>query len=207
MPAAADPILAVIPVKGFRDAKDRLAAALDPGRRAALAEALAGRVADAWAGAGHPVLVVAGDGEVEEWGRARDLEVLPEPPAGGLNGSAGAGADEATARGMPWCIVHADLPLFTTADAAVVAEAAGPDRFVLAPSRDGGTNLLAGTGSFQFDYGPGSFARHLQAARRRPRIVIVRTGTAVEIDTPRDLAAVAALDGGRWLGSTLGWRP
>ena len=199
------PVLGIVPVKGFAAAKERLASRLDGRRRAALAAALAARVTSAWATAGHPLLVVAGNEEVAAWARARDLEVIPEPSGGGLNGSAHAGVDVAQARRLPWCVLHADLPLFSAADAAAVAAAAGPDRIVLAPSRDGGTNLIAGSTPFEFAYGPGSFRSHLWSARHRRRVVVVSTGTAVDIDTPADLEAAAAHRRGRWLRPILGW--
>jgi 2-phospho-L-lactate guanylyltransferase len=199
-------VLAVVPVKGFSSAKERLAAALEPARRRSLAAALAGRVAAAWRQAGHEVLVVAGDSEAAEWARARGLEWITEPRGAGLNGSATAGVQVALARGRQWCVAHADLPVFDGADAAAVVEVMGPDRLVLAPARDGGTNLIAGTGPFAFAYGPGSFGRHLHAARHCERVVVVRTGTALDLDAPADLAAAMALERGRWLCS-LGWRP
>jgi 2-phospho-L-lactate guanylyltransferase len=168
---------------------------------------MAGRVAGAWRAAGHAVLVVAGDDDVARWARERDLEVIPEPPGGGLDGSAAAGVAVALARNIPWTVVHADLPLFDTGDASAVAGAIGPDRVVLAPSRDGGTNLIAATSDFEFSYGPGSFVRHLWAARHRERVVVVRSGTAVEIDTADDLVAASAHVRGRWLATNLGWPP
>jgi 2-phospho-L-lactate guanylyltransferase len=200
------PVLAVVPVKGFSAAKERLAAVVAPERRRSLAAALATRVTAAWRRAGHEILVVTGNSEAAEWARARGLEWIPEPQGGGLDGSAAAGVQVALARQRPWCVTHADLPVFDSADATAVAEAMGPNRVVLAPARDGGTNLVAGSGSFSFAYGPGSFERHLHAARHCERIVVVRTGTALDLDGPGDLAAALALERGRWL-SSLGWRP
>jgi len=75
---------------------------------------------------------------------------------------------------------------------------------VLAPSRTGGTNLLASRRLIEFRYGPGSFSRHLAAFAGDDRRVIVATGTALDLDTPDDLAAAASLPGGAWLGRYLG---
>lgn len=201
------PVLAVVPVKGFGAAKERLGAILDPAQRRTLAGALAARVTSAWRTAGHDVLVVAGDEAAVAWARARGLEVITEPPGGGLNGSAAAGIRIALAANRPWCVTHADLPLFDERDAAAVAALVGPGRIVLAPSRDGGTNVVAGTGEFAFAYGPGSFARHLVAARTGERVAVVRAGTALDLDGPADLRAALSLPRGRWLVAALGWRP
>lgn len=200
-------VLAVVPVKAFGAAKERLGVILTAGQRRALAAALAARVTSAWLAAGHEVVIVAGDDEAAAWGRARDLEVIGEPAGGGLDGSAAAGIGLALARHRPWCVSHADLPLFDAADAAAVAAEIRPGRVVLAPSRDGGTNLVAGTAGFEFAYGRGSFARHLDAARRWERVAVVRTGTALDLDGPDDLTAAMSLQRGRWLASVLGWPP
>ncbi len=200
-------LLAVVPVKGFSTAKERLGGLFDAERRRALAMALAARTTAAWHEAGHEVIVVAGDDDAAAWARARDLEVIGEPAGEGLDGAATAGVAVALARGLPWCVTHADLPLFDARDAAAVAGLAGPDRLVLAPARDGGTNLIAGTRPFTFAYGPGSFHRHLSAARHAERVVVVRVGTALDLDGPDDLAAAIALERGRWLAASLGWRP
>jgi 2-phospho-L-lactate guanylyltransferase len=199
-------VLAVIPIKGFSAAKRRLGGVLDATRRRGLAVELATRVTEAWAAAGHDVLVVAGDDEAATWARARDLEVIHEPVPGGLDASAAAGLRVALARHLPWCVTHADLPLFDSHDAAAVACLLGPNRVVLAPARDGGTNVIAGTEPIGFSYGPGSFGRHLSAARHFERVALVRAGTALDLDGPDDLRAASALPRGRWLDTYLGCR-
>lgn len=192
-------MLAVLPVKGFAAAKSRLDGVLEPSRRAALSRAVARRVAAACAAAGAEVVVVTPDEEVACWAVEAGLEVLAEPPGGGLDGAATAGAALARGRGSAWCIVHADLPLLTPAHLQEIAAGARPGTAVLAPSRHGGTNLLAGTQPMPFAYGPGSFHRHLAAARHLERRVLVTVGTALDLDTPEDLRAAASLPGGAWL--------
>ncbi len=196
-------VLAALPLKPFAAAKGRLDGLLDTGARASLTRAVAARVAAACRAAGAVTTVVTIDPGVSRWAEELGLEVIAESPEGGLDGAAGAAAAEAGRRALAWCVVHADLPLLTPADVAAVVATAGPGRVILAPSRDGGTNLLAGAGPFRFAYGPGSFARHLAAARNRERRVVVRVGTARDLDTPEDLRAAAALAGGEWLRSYL----
>jgi len=194
-----DRVLAALPVKPFAAAKGRLDGMLDPAARAALSRAVAGRVAAACRAAGMPTAVATADPTVARWGQELGLEVIAEPPGGGLNGAAAAAAVAAARRGLAWCIVHADLPLLGPDDVAAVAGQVRDGRVVLAPSRNGGTNLLAGTHPLPFAYGPGSFGRHLAAARGRERRVVVTLGTALDVDTPEDLRAAAALPGGAWL--------
>jgi 2-phospho-L-lactate guanylyltransferase len=193
------PILAALPLKAFAAAKGRLDAFLGPAARAALSRALAERVAAACARAGAEVAVVADDPGVADWASGLGLEVIPEPPGGGLDGAAAAAAATAARRGWAWCIVHGDLPLLAPKHVAEVAAAVGPGTAVLAPSRNGGTNLFAAAVPLAFSYGPGSFSRHLAAARHLERRTLIATGTALDIDTPAELRGAAALAGGQWL--------
>jgi 2-phospho-L-lactate guanylyltransferase len=190
-------VLTALPLKAFDAAKGRLG--LRPAVRAALAREVARRVVAACSAADTQVAVVTADPGVAGWAQALGLEVLAEPSGRGLDGAAAAAADEARRRGLAWCIVHADLPLLAPGQVAAVAAAVRPGRAVLAPSRDGGTNLLAAAEPFAFAYGPGSFTRHLAAARRLERVVVVTLGTLLDIDTPEDLRGAAALPAGAWL--------
>lgn len=196
-------VLAALPLKPFAAAKGRLNGLLDAPARALLTRAVAARVAAACRAAGAVTAVVTADPGVARWAEELGLEVIAEPPGGGLDGAAGAAAAEAGCRGLAWCVVHADLPLLTPTDVEAVAGTAGPGRVILAPSRVGGTNLLAGADPLRFAYGPGSFARHLAAARAGERRVVVRVGTALDLDTPEDLSTAAALAGGEWLRAYL----
>ena len=196
-------VLAALPLKAFTAAKGRLEGLLEPSARAALSRAMAERVTAAWVETGATVVVVTPDPAVAAWARGFGLEVIAEPPGGGLNGAAAAAAAEAARRGRPWCIVHADLPLLTPALAGAFTAALGPGIAVLAPSRQGGTNLLAAALPLAFAYGPRSFSRHLAAARGLERRVMVTTGTALDLDTPEDLQGAAALPGGAWLRAYL----
>jgi 2-phospho-L-lactate guanylyltransferase len=91
-------------------------------------------------------------------------------------------------------VVHADLPLVSADDIAVlVAEDSYP--CAIAPDRNGtGTNALALTRprGFHFAFGQGSFAKHLDAAKGGARIVS-RLGLGLDIDTEEDLNGAIAL--------------
>lgn len=191
--------LVAVPIKPFESAKGRLAGALEPGARAELMRETAGRVVRASAAGGALTVVVTGDPAVAAWAHGLGVEVMAEPPGGGLDGAAYAAAESAVSAGVVWCIAHGDLPLLTPDHMARVLAAADEGAAVLAPSRTGGTNLLASRRLIDFRYGPGSFARHLAAFAGDERRVIVATGTALDLDTPDDLATAATLPGGAWL--------
>lgn len=196
-------VLAALPLKPFGAAKGRLDGLLDGPARAALSRETAARVAAACRGAGAHPAVVTGDEEVAAWAVSEGLEVITEPGRGGLDEAARAAAAAAGRRGLFWCIVHADLPLLTPEEVAAVVGLLHPGRVVLAPSRNGGTNLLAADEPVAFAYGPGSLARHLAATRHLHRRIVVTVGTALDVDTPDDLRAAAALPRGNWLGRYL----
>jgi 2-phospho-L-lactate guanylyltransferase len=196
-------VLVALPLKAFAAAKARLEGLLEPPARAALSRAVAERVAAACTEAGTEVAVVTADPGVARWASGLGLEVIAEPPGGGLNGAAAAAAAAAARRGRPWGIIHADLPFLTPTLVAAFAGALAPGTAVLAPSRQGGTNLLAAAAPLAFAYGPRSFTRHLAAARNLERRVMVTLGTALDLDTPEDLRGAAALPGGAWLRAYL----
>ena len=146
--------------------------------------------------AGFPVSIVTDDSGVAEWASALGTAVITEPEdePPGLDRAARAGLRHAARRTMRWAIVHADLPLLGSADLGAVAAAVPKGGVVLAPSHDGGTNVVAGDVSdFRFAYGPGSFRRHLSAAARGPVRVLVRVGLALDLDNADDLAEIGRL--------------
>ena len=108
----------------------------------------------------------------------------------GLDGAARAGVKEARRRGLAWAIVHGDLPLVSAEDLRVVAAGIPAEGLLLAPSYDGGTNVLASElDDFAFAYGRGSFRRHLARAAAYPTRVLVRAGLALDLDSAADLRA------------------
>ena len=187
--------IAVIPLKGFATAKARLSEALAPRMRADLAKATANRVAAACRDAGFHVVVVTADNAVTEWATDLSMQIIPDPGRG-LDAACRAGV---AAQPDCWAIVHGDLPLLDKAAMTDLAGHLGSGRGVIAPARDGGTNLLAADRPIRFAYGPGSFHRHLNALAQGGMVVVTGAATSIEIDTPADLIAAARLPGGDWL--------
>lgn len=178
----------LIPVKAFAAAKLRLASALPPPRRVALARAMAERVVSA--AGGLPVAVVCDDRDVANW--ARDLGALVVwAPERGLNHAVEEGVRSLARLGVVTVTVaHGDLPLAD--DLSWVGDWPGvtlvPDR------RDDGTTVIglpAGSG-FVFSYGPGSFGRHrAEAERLGLALRVVRSRSlSWDVDVPADLSAV-----------------
>jgi 2-phospho-L-lactate/phosphoenolpyruvate guanylyltransferase len=180
----------LIPVKAFGSAKRRLSPALDAADRRRLARDLATQVLEA---AGSlPVAVVCDDVEVADWARQHGARVIIEPGRG-LNGAVAEGVHQLAASGFEMVIIaHADLPL-----ARDLAWVAGFDGVTIVPDRhDDGTNVLGvpATGAFRFGYGPASFRRHVDEARRLglPVRIIREAHLGWDIDVPADLQVLSA---------------
>jgi 2-phospho-L-lactate guanylyltransferase len=185
-----------VPVRAFRLGNTRLAGGLDDETRAALARRLATRVVAAADGA--PVVVVTADEEVTDWAADLGAEVVADP--GSLDGAARAGIEALALRGCARAVVaHSDLPLVTTF--APVLHDAGRATAVLVPCHhDDGTPVLsiptAAASAFVFAYGPGSFRRHVVAARAAGLAVRVVRDAALgfDVDTLDDVAALERRD-------------
>ncbi len=172
-----------VPVKPFGVAKARLSPILDGPARSRLGISIAARTLGVVAKVGRSA-VITGDAGVGDWAAALGHAVIWELP-GGLDGAARALV--ASAGGHPWLLVHADLPRLSEADLHAAVLALTVDGAVIAPSSDGGTSLIGGSGNVPFSFGPGSFQRHL-AAMPHAR-VLVRPGLALDLDTPADYHA------------------
>ena len=161
---------------------------------------MAARVVGAIEEAGARPLVLAADQVVMDWATERGWEGIRDR-APSLNAAAAGAVAEATRGGVGWMIVHADLPLLTAADLRDSLVAVGSGDWVLAPSSDGGTSLIGGSGDphFKFAYGEGSFHRHLARLRRRSPKIVFRPGLALDLDRPSDLQAALSHPRGRWL--------
>src|SRR5690606_18921106 len=146
-------VAVLVPVKAFRDAKVRLAPALDPVARAELARHMADTVVRA--ARPLPCSVVCDDHEVAEWARSVGADVIWRP-GHGLNGAVTDGVATLARQGWQRVIVaHADLP-----HAVDFESVAGHEGVALVPDRrDDGTNVacVPAESGFVFSYGPGSF--------------------------------------------------
>ncbi len=180
-------VAVLVPVKAFRDAKGRLAEALGPAERSALARSMATTVAKA--ASPLPLWIVCDDEDVATWAETVGASVLWKPGRG-LNGAVNEGVADLAAREVDRVIVaHADLP--HALDLTWVGDGGG---VTLVPDRhDDGTNVAAvpATSGFVFAYGPGSFSRHQAEAHRLglDLRVVREPRLGWDVDLPADLLA------------------
>jgi 2-phospho-L-lactate guanylyltransferase len=194
---------AVLPVKRFDDAKQRLDRTLSAGTRRALAEAM---VSDVLHGLRRTpsvdrVVVVTGELAAVALARAYEAESIPDDDRGHSH-AARSGIDWAVERDYDRVLlIPGDCPALDPqeVDALVRDGMSGPD-VVIVPDRHGeGTNalLLAPPDAIAPSFGPGSRARHEKAAATagaRWRIAEPRS-LVLDVDTVEDIAALrAALD-------------
>ncbi len=189
---------AIVPVKRFHEAKQRLAAGIDDQRRAALAAAMLEDVLEAIAAARtiERTIVVSGDPAAQEIAAAAAAEVVPDPADEGHVEAALAGIARAEAEGAG-CVVllPGDCPLLDPRELDRLLTAV-PDTYVaIVPDRHGeGTNalVLSPPTAIRPAFGEGSCARHVAAAREAgiPFAVEELGSLGLDLDTPADLVAL-----------------
>ena len=182
----------VVPIRSFRSGFARLATRLDADERHALAQRLADRVADA-AGT-MEFVVVSSDPDVVGWAEGRGATVVDDP--GSLDAAAEAGRALARERGAARVVVaHADLPFVSALDRMATADAE-PVALIVPDRHDDGTPVLSlpAGAEVAFQYGPGSFGRHVEAARAVGLTVEIMRDELLgfDIDEPADLDAATA---------------
>lgn len=190
--------LAILPVKGFDRAKQRLRDRVPDGPRAGLAEAM---VTDVLAALERVrgldgVIVVTGEPVAAVLARAAGAEVVHDDAEDGQSAATLLGIARAVERGAERVLlVPGDCPALDAAE--LDALLAGDDDVVIVPDRHGsGTNalVLRPPTAIAPSFGPGSRARHETAARAagvRWRAVEVPS-LGMDADTPDDLATLEA---------------
>jgi 2-phospho-L-lactate guanylyltransferase len=190
--------LAILPIKSFSEAKQRLAEELTPGPRRALAEAMFSDVLIALRRATSigEILVVSGDHGAQRIAGGHGATVVEDATAGhsaaALLGIAQ--ARESSAERV--LLVPGDCPLLDPKQIDELLARPVPQRSALiVPDRHGsGTNalLLTPPEALKPSFGPDSRARHVtnaQAEGCTPEVVEVPS-LALDVDTPDDLAAL-----------------
>ena len=193
---------AILPIKTFRHAKQRLAAVLTATERAELARVMAEDVLSALAASPDlaGILLVTGDPEARRLAARYGARVLLDEEDRGHTAASSLGARTlAQERAAGMVQVPADIPSVTREDVgALLAVQGEAPSITLAPAHDErGTNAVA---CFPADvmplrFGGDSFVGHLRRARAhgiKPQIVR-RQGLALDLDTADDLAAFLAV--------------
>ena len=195
-------IWAVVPVKDFELAKQRLAVAYSPALRHALARAMLEDVLTALRAVKQlgGVLVVTADPEAALLAAKFGARVLNEQQPRGLNAAITLAARSlAVDRRAGMLVLPGDIPGVKPAEITELLSGHGTAPAVsLIAAHDGkGTNALLVTPpcGLSFHYGEGSFAKHCAEARQmgiEPTICHA-PGIAFDVDTPADFAVLECL--------------
>jgi 2-phospho-L-lactate guanylyltransferase len=192
---------AVLPVKRFGSAKQRLAPLLGAGSRHALAQAMVQDVLGALRRvAGIDQIVVVASEPSIEFAADENIVLLEDDVQDGQSSAALIGIRWAVASGFERVLlVPGDTPLLSPAEVEALLDGETADRaqVVIVPDRHGeGTNalLLCPPDAIEPAFGPGSRARHVKAAQDREASHRVEPvpSLAFDVDTTDDLAVVAA---------------
>ena len=196
---------AVLPIKDFRQAKQRLAGFLSTVERRLLAEAMAEDVLETLSQVSElsEIIVVTRDERAFELAARHGARVLAEPSNDGQSAAVERAAAALGRAGVESLLqVPGDVPGASADEIAAVLAAHGSAvdgaaAVTLVPSGDRrGTNCLlcSPPDVLPFAFGHESFGAHCEAARAQgiaPRIIAL-PGLGLDIDTPDDLRAFVA---------------
>jgi 2-phospho-L-lactate/phosphoenolpyruvate guanylyltransferase len=189
--------IAILPIKSFGAAKQRLADRLARGSRQALAQAMFSDVLMSLRHVGglESIAVVTTDRTAEAAAVGSSVHVLHEPEEAGQSRAALVGIEYAQAVGYDrGLLVPGDTPLLDAGELSSLLERAAEDAIavVAVPDRHGtGTNalLLTPPGAIEPSFGEGSLDRHVTAAQEAGLTCSVEPlpSLVLDVDTPEDL--------------------
>ena len=190
--------IAVLPVKRFSAAKQRMASGITGAQRRDLAEAMVADVLEAigQARAVERTIVVSGDPIAQELASEAGAEVLPDPEDAGHVEAAQAGIARAEADGAERVVLLAgDCPLLDPRELDRLLTGVPGNYVGIVPDRHGtGTNalLLSPPGAIVPAFGEGSRDRHVEAARQAgiPFGIEELPSIELDLDTPADVIAL-----------------
>jgi 2-phospho-L-lactate/phosphoenolpyruvate guanylyltransferase len=198
---------AIVPVKRFANAKQRLVDAIGPPARATLTKAMLADVLAALTATElvERVIVVSGEGRAEKIAlhhaqRVKTpIEILRDPHDAGHSQAATLGIVRAKALGAgAVALLPGDCPLLDAAELDDALARMQPESVAVIPDRHGtGTNalLMCPPDAIGPAFGPDSHGRHTERARKRGMEVSTEAldSLALDLDTADDLAALDAL--------------
>jgi 2-phospho-L-lactate/phosphoenolpyruvate guanylyltransferase len=193
--------LAILPIKSFGAAKQRLSGRLGGGWRQALAQAM---FSDVITALGHvpeleEVAVVTANPVAAMASHRRGVRLLHDPTEDGQSAAAQIGIAYAVEAGYDRVLcVPGDTPLLDPGELSALLAREGQPSVTIVPDRHGtGTNalLLRPPTAIAPSFGPDSLARHTTAAQEAGASFSVEPlpSLVLDIDTPDDLDALRAM--------------
>lgn len=192
----------LVPVKNLKQAKQRLAPALNQAARTELAQAMLQDVLEVlslWPGR-PDVAIVSCDSFAMSLANTYGFEVIADHKNGGETDAIEMATRVCQIRGSDTLVIPADIPLIQAWELQAIMDAAPEIGSVLVPAGDGrGTNavLRRPAALFPLRFGNDSFKPHLAAAKATGEscVVLSLPGIAVDVDNPADLRQLVELPG------------
>jgi 2-phospho-L-lactate/phosphoenolpyruvate guanylyltransferase len=198
---------AILPIKSFGHAKQRLSPALGGGARQALAQAMFSDVLSSLKKVEglDSITVVSADPVVDAAARGSGVTVIPDPVESGQSDATVAGIRHAIATGFNRVLlVPGDTPLLCPEELDSLLARGESDgmQVVIVPDRHGsGTNalMISPPDAFRPSFGPDSLNRHVTLAQEAGLKHSVEDVPSLshDVDTPDDLDALADVLVGR----------
>lgn len=195
--------LAIVPIKSFAQAKQRLATVLAGGSRQALVQAMFSDVLGALRRTEgiEAIVVVTDDASAESLASGPGMVALHDPRRDGQSDAAEIGIRYAEEHGFERVLlVPGDTPLLDPVELEELLARSERDgiQVAIVPDRHGtGTNalLICPPGSFEPAFGPDSLPRHIGRAKGGGLVHRVESvdSLAYDVDTPDDLATLWTL--------------
>jgi 2-phospho-L-lactate/phosphoenolpyruvate guanylyltransferase len=190
--------IVILPVKSFGAAKQRLADVLGGGARKALAQAMFSDVLATLRRVPEldEIAVVTADRVAESAAAGERITFLRDDAQAGQSAAALIGIGHALEAGYERVLlVPGDTPLLEPREVTALI-GGGPGVVIVADRHGTGTNalVLSPPDAIEPSFGPGSFARHVAAAEAGQLAYRAAEvpGLALDVDTPGDLAELAA---------------
>ncbi|MGV1049509.1 MAG: 2-phospho-L-lactate guanylyltransferase [Solirubrobacterales bacterium] len=191
-------VAAVLPVKHFGDAKQRLTAGMGAEDKRALVAAMVEDVLEAIGKARtvERTIVVSGDPTARQLAAGRGAEVIPDPADTGHIQAALAGVARAETEGAECVVIlPGDCPLLDPRELDRLLTGLPTPYVGIVPDRHGtGTNALVlnPPSAIVPAFGEGSCARHVALAREAgiPFGVEELASLGLDLDTPADVVAL-----------------
>jgi 2-phospho-L-lactate guanylyltransferase len=195
--------LAIVPIKSFEVAKQRLSRSLAGGARRSLVQAMFSDVLGALRRTDgvDAIAVVTADVSARAAAAGEGIVVLEDDVSAGQSAACEIGIRHALEEGFERVLlVPGDTPLLKPPELDELlarAERDGLAVAIVADRHGTGTNglLIAPPDAFEPSFGPGSLERHVEQARSRELVHRVEPMPSLEhdVDTPGDLAALWAV--------------
>ena len=192
-------IWAVVPVKEFAGAKQRLSSCMSPEERRTLATIMLEDVLDALSGTHElaGLLVVTVDPVAASLAARYGARIVAEGARDGHTGAVTAAARLLVREGRAGMMtMPGDIPRVTSAEIAAMIAAHRPSpAFTIAPAHDdlgSNTIICSPPDAVPLRFGDNSFYPHLDAARGLgiDPLIVRHPGIGMDIDNPADLVAL-----------------